>query len=328
MRSGAARRTQTAAPPRPGRRRSTKRQKSIVPGSTDPAQPGPRPPHRRVHRPAGAAASSRSSSSVMPRPAAAACRAPRRPRRRPAPRDRPGRRASRRPAAPGRSRGPTARRAPAPARPAAATPRGTAQRSRSSRPGHLAVHRQPGAGQPLRPRRPGRPRTRRGDRRPWSPAASSPSSQAARVTGGQVDPQVDPVEQRPGQPATGSAGAPAGCTCRRCRRPRVAHGQGLAASTSWARQGNVADPAARWIVTEPRSSGCRSVSSTARGNSGASSRNSTPRCARHSAPGPDLPRAAADQRRHRGRVVRRLERAAAGPAAPRAAACRRPSGSR
>ena len=65
----------------------------------------------------------------------------------------------------------------------------------------------------------------------------------------------------------------------------LAQGHGLAARISCARHGNVAEPAARLMVTDPRSRGWRRVSSTVRGNSGASSRNSTPRWARHSAPG-------------------------------------------
>jgi hypothetical protein len=43
--------------------------------------------------------------------------------------------------------------------------------------------------------------------------------------------------------------------------------------------------AARAIVTMPSSSGCRSTSSTLRGNSGSSSRNSSPLCASETSPG-------------------------------------------
>ena len=59
----------------------------------------------------------------------------------------------------------------------------------------------------------------------------------------------------------------------------AAHGHGLAASTSWNRAGYRATPPDRAIATSPLSSGCRSASSTPAWNSGASSRNSTPRCA-------------------------------------------------
>ena len=89
--------------------------------------------------------------------------------------------------------------APAPARPAAATPAGPASAP-------AAAARAPGCSPTARCRasRCGRGRPGRRDparrRPPWSPAAPRPSSQAARVTGGQVDPQVDPVEQRAGQP--------------------------------------------------------------------------------------------------------------------------------
>ena len=62
-------------------------------------------------------------------------------------------------------------------------------------------------------------------------------------------------------------------------------GQGFAASTSWKRAGNRAVPLARAMSTQPLSSGCRSASITPARNSGASSRNSTPRCARLAAPG-------------------------------------------
>ena len=45
----------------------------------------------------------------------------------------------------------------------------------------------------------------------------------------------------------------------------------------------------RAMVTEPSSSGWRSISSTSRGNSGNSSRNSTPLCARLTSPGRGMP---------------------------------------
>ena len=64
-----------------------------------------------------------------------------------------------------------------------------------------------------------------------------------------------------------------------------AHGHGFAARTSVNRAGKVACTAARAIVTSPDSSGWRSASSESRPNSGASSRNKIPMCARLTAPG-------------------------------------------
>jgi len=54
------------------------------------------------------------------------------------------------------------------------------------------------------------------------------------------------------------------------------------------RAGNVSVMAARAMVTWASSSGCRSTSSTLRRNSGNSSRNSTPLCARLTSPGPGI----------------------------------------
>jgi hypothetical protein len=65
--------------------------------------------------------------------------------------------------------------------------------------------------------------------------------------------------------------------------------------------------AARAMVMRPVSSGSRKASSAARGNSGSSSRNSTPWCASEISPGPRR-RAAAHQRHGTGRVVRRAGR--------------------
>ena len=59
--------------------------------------------------------------------------------------------------------------------------------------------------------------------------------------------------------------------------PPREHGHGLAARSSRNRAGYVATPRARVIVTEPASSGWRRASRARRENSGASSRNSTPR---------------------------------------------------
>ena len=54
---------------------------------------------------------------------------------------------------------------------------------------------------------------------------------------------------------------------------------------SWNRAGNRAWPSLRLICTVPDSSGVRSASITCGANSGASSRNSTPRWASEMAPG-------------------------------------------
>ena len=62
-------------------------------------------------------------------------------------------------------------------------------------------------------------------------------------------------------------------------------GVGFIAVTSWNEAGNRTVECAREIVTCLSSSGWRSVSSTARGNSGSSSRKSTPWCARVISPG-------------------------------------------
>ena len=57
------------------------------------------------------------------------------------------------------------------------------------------------------------------------------------------------------------------------------------AAASMKRAGNVSDIEARAIHTLPSSRGCRMTSSTLRGNSGSSSRNKTPLCARETSPG-------------------------------------------
>ena len=199
MRSGAVPDRDAAGPPPPARRRRrSARSRSCPARRRGSARPAPAAPPGAPRRPP-AAASSRSSSSVMPPPAAAACRAPRRPRRLRAPCGRRGRRASRRPAAPGRSRAPTGRRAPGPARPAAATARGTAQRSRSSRPGTWLFTDSP---VPASRCGGGRPGGRAPARRPTAVDSGGPSAVEPGGPGDrrQVDPQVDPVEQRPGQP--------------------------------------------------------------------------------------------------------------------------------
>ena len=70
-----------------------------------------------------------------------------------------------------------------------------------------------------------------------------------------------------------------------CRPGPLAHGHGLAASTSVKRAGKRAVTPDRATTTSPDSSGWRSASSTSRPNSGASSRNRQPRWAREAAPG-------------------------------------------
>ena len=83
----------------------------------------------------------------------------------------------------------------------------------------------------------------------------------------------------------------------------------------------------RASVTDRSSSGWRSISSTLRGNSGSSSRNSTPLCARLTSPGRGVPRAAADQPGVRNGVVRRAERPFRAASPRRAAAGPRRCGS-
>ena len=63
------------------------------------------------------------------------------------------------------------------------------------------------------------------------------------------------------------------------------HGQGFIAQTSWNRAGYTHRALTREMVTTPSSMGWRRASSTARGNSGSSSRNSTPLCALEISPG-------------------------------------------
>ena len=55
------------------------------------------------------------------------------------------------------------------------------------------------------------------------------------------------------------------------------------------REGKVSVMADRAMVTEPSSSGPRNISRTSRGNSGNSSRNSMPLCARLTSPGRGVP---------------------------------------
>ena len=166
----------------------------------------------------------------------------------------------------------------------------SAQRRRGAPPSaRAAAGRAPGCSPSGRSRPAARPR-RHGlppPGRPPPPSTPAPRARPARPRG---SPAAGPPAGRCGRAAartaaTGSAAARADCRCTPCRPRRWRTGTGLAARTSCARHGKVAEPAARWMVTLPRSSGWRRVSRTARGNSGASSRNSTPRWARHRAPG-------------------------------------------
>ena len=67
--------------------------------------------------------------------------------------------------------------------------------------------------------------------------------------------------------------------------PRPPQGHRFIVATSRNRAGNSARPPTRATDTTPSSSGCRSASSTERGNSGSSSSSRTPRCARLTSPG-------------------------------------------
>ena len=82
----------------------------------------------------------------------------------------------------------------------------------------------------------------------------------------------------------------------------------------------------RAMVTVPSSSGWRSTSRTLRGNSGSSSRNSTPLCARLTSPGRGVPDAAAEQAGVGDGVVRGAEGTAGEQAGCRARAGRRRCG--
>src|SRR6185312_12619155 len=71
----------------------------------------------------------------------------------------------------------------------------------------------------------------------------------------------------------------------RVRSLKYPQGQGFMAAASMNRAGKVSDMEARAMETVPSSSGWRITSSTLRGNSGNSSRNSTPLWARETSPG-------------------------------------------
>src|SRR3989344_6580399 len=70
-----------------------------------------------------------------------------------------------------------------------------------------------------------------------------------------------------------------------CLFPALPHGQGFIAATRIKLEGKMAEPLAREIETMLSSRGCRSDSITLFSNSGNSSKNKTPRCARVTSPG-------------------------------------------
>ena len=199
--------------------------------------------------------------------------------------------------------------------PALQRPLGQPQRRPGHRPalaqqpaGHLAVDRQPGARQPLRPRPPGPPRPGAATTAVDS-GAPSPSSQAARVTGGRSTRRSIRSSSGPGQPRTGSAAAPAGCTCRRCRRRRSRTGRGWPPAPAAPGTGRSPSP-------PPGGSSPPALQRLPEGVEHRPGELGRLVQEQHAAVGPaqrarpDLPRPAADQRGHRGRVVRRLERSA------------------
>jgi hypothetical protein len=99
------------------------------------------------------------------------------------------------------------------------------------------------------------------------------------------DVQVDAVQQRAAELALVARDLVRRAAAGRSAEPSQPQGQGFIAATSWKRAGNSARRAAREMVIVPVSSGSRSASSAARGNSGNSSRNSTPWCASEISPG-------------------------------------------
>ena len=93
----------------------------------------------------------------------------------------------------------------------------------------------------------------------------------------QLDLHVDPVEQRPGEPAEVAAAGQRRALAARCRPAGFAHGQGLAASDELD-PGRVLGAAAGAAQHDPAVSPAAGAAPPARRalNSGASSRNSTP----------------------------------------------------
>ncbi len=157
-----------------------------------------------------------------------------------------------------------------------------------------------------------------------SPGGPASSSRAARGT---VSDEIEPVEQRAGEllavalhPLRRAAALRSGIAARAAGAE--VHRRRPAESAP----GNTARPATRATVTTPSSSGCRSASSAGRGNSGNSSRKSTPWCARLASPGrgADAPPPTIAGRRRR--VVRRAKRRHADRAHRRAGARPRPNG--
>jgi len=97
--------------------------------------------------------------------------------------------------------------------------------------------------------------------------------------------KVDAVEERPGHLRLIIGGAARRAAAGERGIAEMAAAAGFIAATSWTRAGKVTWVLARATLTLPVSSGCRSESSTGRWNSGSSSRNNTPRCARLISPG-------------------------------------------
>lgn len=89
--------------------------------------------------------------------------------------------------------------------------------------------------------------------------------------------------------STGGSGTPPSSGTPQNRGKKATKLQGFIAATSWKRAGKSTRRAARAMLTCPVSSGSRSASSTRRSNSGSSSRNSTPWCAREISPGRGSP---------------------------------------
>ena len=243
----------------------------------------------------------------MPPPAAAACRAPRRPRRRRARCGRPGRPASTPPAARGRSHAPTAHPRSRARSASASDARGTAHRSRSSRPGTwlFSVSPVPASRSAAAARAAAHPP---GDHRGGLrlPEPVQPGGTGDRR---QVHPQVDAVEQRARQPgpvaaalerAAGAGGVAGGAGAR----TGVGGQDQLRPAREGGRAGGPVDgdlPALQRLTqrVEHRPGELGRL---------VEEEHAAVRPAQRTRP--DLPGPAADQRRHRRRVVRRLERRA------------------
>ena len=162
------------------------------------------------------------------------------------------------------------------------------------------------------------PRPRRARRRARAPRGR-----------GTVSSEVEAVEERPRELLAVALDA-----LRRARAlrsagsPRAPHGHRfIVANELKARREDGAPADARNVRrTRPRAAGA-APRAPARGNSGSSSRKSTPRCARLASPGRDPAVAAADQPGRRRRVVRRAERRHAHQTAARREHAARPNGS-